>query len=115
MARDDVTTQLVAHLQGALEIDPRASPPACERRARQRLGRGIDGEKAASILQPSRLDRRQATAGAGDRRAKGDRVGVITRRNGEARVAALLDVESLADIGDNSGKHSALSSGQART
>src|SRR5262245_40988288 len=108
MARYDVAAELIAHLERTLKIDPRADRPLAERRTGERLGRGIDGEETAAVLQPPGLDRGQAAAGTGDRGAKRDRVRIIRRRDGEARVATLLDGDDLANIGDNTREHEAL-------
>ena len=109
MAGNDVAAELIAHLEGTFEIDPRADRPLAERRAGERLGRGIDGEKAAAVFEPPSFDRREAAAGTGDRGARRDRGRIIGGRYGQARVAKLVDGDDLADIGDNAGEHYARS------
>ena len=60
---DEMAAELVAELQRAFEVDPRAGLPCAERGARQRLRRRLDVEIGAVAVDAA-LDRRQAAAGA---------------------------------------------------
>ena len=64
MAGDDVAAELVADLERALEIDPRARRPVADGGARQRLGRGVDVERSSR----RRAARRRPRSGKGRRR-----------------------------------------------
>ena len=57
MARDDMTAELVAGFQRALEIDAAADLPVLEVRARQAFGRNLHREPVHAVL-----DRREAHA-----------------------------------------------------
>src|SRR5690606_33214335 len=100
VALDDVAAELVAERERALEIDARAGAPGAERRARQRLARGVDGEAPGSAV-----DDREADAGAGDRGAERDGAGVVARLDHEAGVATRHDLAHTADVGNDAGEH----------
>ena len=62
MAGHDMAAKLVADLERAFEIEPRALPPAARRGHPQRLGRGIDRKPGAAALLAG-LDHGEADAG----------------------------------------------------
>jgi hypothetical protein len=75
-----MAAELVAKPQGPFEIKLGAAPPRAGRGDPQRFGCRIDGEKR-SIAGAAALDRGQADAGAGDRGADGDAVGIVAAGN----------------------------------
>ena len=104
--RDDMAAELVADLQRALEIEPRALLPAPGRGHPQRLGGGID-RKQVRLPPLAGLDHGQADAGMRDRGADGDRGARIGAGDLEPAQAfgPRLDRDHLADIGDDAGEH----------
>ena len=100
MAGNDVAAQLVAHAQGALQIDLGALAPGAERRLGQRLARRGDREAAGRLV-----DHGQAAAAAGDRGADIHGIHVEGGRDGEQGIAAPIHGNNASHICDNSGEH----------
>src|SRR5262245_2732326 len=106
MPGDDVSTELIADLERAFEIDARAPLPTAHRGRPQRLGGGIDGEPGAVALLAAR-DHGQAHATAGDRGADADGLRIIATGDLETGepLPPRLDRNPLADVGHDAGKH----------
>src|SRR5262249_1548363 len=109
VAGDEVPAELVADLEGALEVDPGAVPPGSRGRQAQRLGRGVGCEPCALALH-ARAHDGKADPGAGDRGPVRDAVA----REGAADLEPVqvvspgLDAQDLADIGHDAGEHGSL-------
>src|SRR5271166_1789116 len=100
MAENEVSAKFVAEAQRTLEIDRRPLPPPADRRARERLGRGLHGERAGLDC-----DDRQARSGAGDRSADRDRRGIERGGDGQIEDLAALHPAHLPEIGDDAAEH----------
>jgi hypothetical protein len=85
MAGDDVPAKLVAHLERAFEVQPRARLPLARRRPRPGFGRDVDVEPVRSLV-----DHRQAHARTGDGRAERDAAHVVSAANAQPQVAPRL-------------------------
>src|SRR4029077_14926348 len=83
MAGDDMSAELVADPERALEIDACPAPPLPDRSYPQRLGGGICGDPAAIALAAPRYHG-QAHAAAGDRGADVDGIGIVAAGDPEA-------------------------------
>src|SRR4030081_3378792 len=84
VAGDDVSAELVADPERALEIDAPAVAPLPDRGHSQGLRRGVDREPAA-VAVPAASDDGEAHAAAGDRGADVDRVGIVAAGDLEPR------------------------------
>src|SRR5262245_6624007 len=106
MAGDDMSAELVADPEGALEIDAYPASPPADRGHTQRLGGGIDGEPAA-VAVASPPDHSQAHAAAGDGGADVDGIGIVAAGDPQAgeSLGPRLDRNHLSDVGNDAGEH----------
>src|SRR5204863_2987750 len=97
----DMSAQLLAGLECALQVDAPTGLPRAQRRAAQRLVGDVDLEDAADG-RGSNLGGREAGAVAGDRGPDREALGLVAAADREAPFPAR---QELADIGDEASEH----------
>ena len=103
MARNDMTAQLIPHLQRPFKVQTLANLPIGQVGFRHGLGADFDVKPVAR--RSAQRDHGQADAFAGDRSANVDAAGVISGADPGAQITLLLQLQYLAHIGDNAGEH----------